>query len=75
MIMKKTLILSVLFVFTMAITAPTMAATIDQEPVKTEKKAEDKKKKECSKECKSKCTAEKKACSDKKECSKKEKKG
>jgi len=74
--MKKTLILSVLFVFTMAITAPALAVTIDQEPAKTEKKAEDKKKKECSKECKSECK-EKKACSEKKECcsEKKEKKG
>ncbi|MCT4588248.1 MAG: hypothetical protein N4A71_10530 [Carboxylicivirga sp.] len=74
--MKKTLILSVLFVFTMAIASPAMAMTIDQEPVKTEKKAEDKKKKKCDKECKSKCTSEKKSCSEKKQCcSKKEKKG
>ncbi len=68
--MKKTLILSVLFVFTMAITAPAMATNFDQEPVKTEKKA-DKKKKDCNKECTKKCCSEKKTC-----CSeKKEKKG
>ena len=59
--MKKTLILSVLFVFTLAISAPAFA--MDQEPVKTEKCD---KKKECDKK-----TAEKKACCEKKE----EKKG
>ncbi|TRX66227.1 hypothetical protein [Carboxylicivirga sp. M1479] len=75
--MKKTLILSALFVFTLAIASPTMAAVIDQEPVKTEKKAEDKKKKKCDKECKAECCAEKKSCTEKKACcsEKKEKKG
>jgi len=68
--MKKTLILSVLFVFALAMTAPVMATTIDQEPVKTEKKAEDKKKekKECTKKCTKKTCAEKKNCTEKKAC-------
>ncbi|MBR8535521.1 hypothetical protein KDU71_08115 [Carboxylicivirga sediminis] len=72
--MKKTLILSFLFVFTLAITTPALAATMDQEPVKTEQKKEDKKKKECNKE---KSCEEKKACTEKKACcsEKKEKKG
>lgn len=75
--MKKTLILSFLFVFTLAITTPALAATMDQEPVKTEQKKDDKKKKECKSECKEKSCAEKKSCEEKKACcaEKKEKKG
>ncbi|WP_439182891.1 hypothetical protein [Carboxylicivirga taeanensis] len=71
--MKKTLILSFLFAFTLAITTPALAATMDQEPVKTEQKKEDKKKKECNEK---KSCEEKKACSEKKACcsEKKEKK-
>jgi len=80
MIMKKTLILSVLFVFTMALTAPVLAMSLEQEPVKTEQKADDKKKKACKEK---KCCTEKKACEEKKACTekkaccseKKEKKG
>lgn len=62
--MKKTLILSVLFVFTLAISAPAFA--MDQEPVKTEKCE---KKKECDK--KKACCEKKAACDKKKECDKK----
>ncbi|GEM_PF-6385888 len=73
--MKKTLALSVLFIFTLAITSPSMAVTFDQEPVKKEQTA-DKKKGECNKECDKKCS-DKKACSEKKACcsDKKQKKG
>lgn len=66
--MKKTLILSVLFVFTLAISAPAFA--MDQEPVKTEKCE---KKKECDKKAscdKQKECDKKAACDKKKECDK-----
>lgn len=85
--MKKTLVLSMLFVFTMAITSPIIAEVNPQEPVKkecTDKKGCCDSKKECTdkKECSDKkgCCDSKKECSDKKggcdskkTCDKKEK--
>ncbi len=65
--MKKTLAVSFLFMFMMAIASPVMATETIQEPQKTEKKEKD-----CKKECSSKkeCNKDKK-CS--KECSEKKK--
>ncbi len=79
--MKKTLVLSMLFVFTMAITSPIIAEVNPQEPVKkecTDKKGCCDSKKECSdkKECcdkKKECTDKKGCCESKKACDKKEK--
>jgi hypothetical protein len=67
--MKKRLAVSLLFVFTLAVTAPAFANALPQEPQKTETKKEcDKteKKAECTAEKKADCPAEKKACCDKK---------
>ncbi len=64
--MKKSIAVSFLFLFMVALASPVMALDNQQEPQKTEKKAEkkcDKEKKEC---CKKSCDKEKKA-----ECSKK----
>ncbi|TLX77550.1 hypothetical protein E9993_02610 [Labilibacter sediminis] len=69
--MKKSIAVSFLFLFMVAIASPVMATDSIQEPEKTEKTADKKCDKEGKKECcKKKCDKEKKAeC--KKECSKK----
>lgn len=69
--MKKTIAVSFLFMFMLAIASPVMAADTMQEPQKTEKKekCDKKEKKECCKEKKSECKEKKSEC--KKECTKK----
>ncbi|WP_075590305.1 hypothetical protein [Labilibacter marinus] len=70
--MKKTIAVSFLFMFMLAIASPVMAMDGVQEPQKTEKKEKccDKKKESCDK--KKECSKDKKECSkEKKECSKK----
>jgi Na+-transporting methylmalonyl-CoA/oxaloacetate decarboxylase gamma subunit len=61
--MKKSIAVSFLFLFMLAIASPVMATDNIQEPEKTEKKAE---KKEC-------CSEKKECCSEKKECTKEKK--
>lgn len=65
--MKKSIAISFLFLFMVAIASPIMANDSIQEPQKTEKKTEKKCDKDCKKECcKKECTKEKKS-----ECKKK----
>ncbi len=68
--MKKTIAVSFLFMFMLAIASPVMANDSIQEPEKTEKKCEKKCDKKEKKECTKKCDKAKKAeC--KKACDKK----
>jgi len=64
--MKKTIAVSFLFMFMLAIASPVMAMDNVQEPQKTEKKE-----KKCESKCKKECTKKKAECSKKKsECKK-----
>ncbi|GAF01682.1 hypothetical protein [Saccharicrinis fermentans] len=64
--MKKSIAVSFLFMFMLAIASPVMATDTIQEPQKTEKKA-----KKCGDDCKKECCAEKKCNGEKKaECKK-----
>lgn len=64
--MKKTIAVSFLFMFMLAIASPVMAMDGVQEPQKTEKKE-----KKCGEDCKKECSKEKKECTkEKKECTK-----
>ena len=65
--MKKSIAVSFLFMFMVAIASPIVANDAIQEPQKTEKKC-------CNKEAKKECCSKEKKAECKKECSKGEKK-
>jgi hypothetical protein len=71
--MKKSLVISLIFLFSIAIASPVLAFETNKEKVKTEQVAKEGEKKACcakKKDCEKTCT-EKKECPKKKECAEK----